>query len=92
MCKPNRQVTLDIKDEGDICKTCRNNNSNLMLVSNIPFALRAPPLLYNVTLSLMCYLFHVKAKTEGNGDSSSSNGHHARLVNGNTAAELNPVT
>ncbi|XP_070834203.1 cilia- and flagella-associated protein 36 isoform X3 [Chaetodon trifascialis] len=32
-----------------------------------------------------------KAKAEGNGDSSSSNGHHTPLVNGNTAAELNLV-
>lgn len=39
----------------------------------------------------MCYLFHAKAEAEGNGDSSRSNGHHAPLVNGNTATESNLV-
>ncbi|XP_037637362.1 cilia- and flagella-associated protein 36 isoform X1 [Sebastes umbrosus] len=32
-----------------------------------------------------------KTKAEGNGDSSRSNGHHAPLVNGNTATEFNLV-
>ncbi len=40
----------------------------------------------------MCYLFHEKSKAEENGDSSSSNGQHALLVNGNTATEFNLVT
>lgn len=47
--------------------------------------------LTQTTLSLMCHLFHVKAKTEGIGDSSSSNAHHTPLVNGNTASEFSPV-
>ncbi|XP_033468538.2 cilia- and flagella-associated protein 36 isoform X1 [Epinephelus lanceolatus] len=32
-----------------------------------------------------------KAKAEGNGDSSRTNGHHTPLVNGNTATEINLV-
>ena len=56
------------------------------------FPLRAPSLLYNLTVSPMCFLFHAKAKAEGNGDNSSTNGHHVPLVNGNTATELNVVT
>lgn len=40
----------------------------------------------------MCYLFHEKATAERNGDNSSSNGHHALLVNGNTATECKMVT
>ena len=58
-----------------------------------PFFLSSP-ISFSVTLSLMCYLFHAKAKAQENGDcsSSSSNGHLTPLMNGNTATEINLVT
>lgn len=73
----------------DICGTCNNNTSNLMLVTSFP---HSPTLPLKLTLSSICCLFHAKAKAEEDGSSSSTNAHNTPLVNGNTATELNPVT
>lgn len=77
-CKPNQQVTS---------QTANQTRCPTPLFSSEPHHS-----FYNGTLLLTCYSFHVKAKTERNGDSSSSNNHRGRLVNGNTATEFNAVT
>lgn len=89
LCTPNHKVNSHIRATTDICRTCNNNTSNLMLFISFP---HSPTLPLQFTLSSICCLFHAKAKAGEDGSSSSTNAHNTLLVNGNTATELNPVT